>query len=94
MTLSEGRMAIEEILGSRSRLRILKLLYMLGELNLSEIARRIGVNYREAKKQVQILEAAGIITCKRFGRIKLYRLNEPSNRVKALEALIEAWEEA
>lgn len=94
MTFSEEKMAMEEILGSRSRLRILKLLYMLGELNLSRIARRINISHREVKKHIQILEAAGLITYKRFGRIKLYRLNESSNKVKAIEALIDAWEES
>ncbi|MBC7130150.1 winged helix-turn-helix transcriptional regulator [Candidatus Bathyarchaeota archaeon] len=87
-------MAMEELLGNRSRMRILKLLYAVGELNVSEIARRLGVNYSEAKKHLQILEDAGLLVHKTFGRIRLYRLNEASKKVKAIKNFIEAWEKS
>lgn len=87
-------MAMEELLGNRIRLKILRALYMVGELNVSEIARRLGTSYSEAKKHLRILEEAGVIVHKTFGRIQLYRLNESSERVKAIKTLIEAWEKS
>jgi CRISPR locus-related DNA-binding protein len=85
-------MNVEDILSSRLRIKILKILLKMGELNVSEIARRLGVNYNTTSQHLKILENEGIIKHKTFGRIRLYRLNEQSPRVKALQNLVESWE--
>lgn len=64
----------------------------MGELNVSEIARRLGVNYNAIVQHLQILEEEGILKHKMFGRIRLYRLNEHSLKAKAIQNLIETWE--
>jgi DNA-binding transcriptional ArsR family regulator len=87
-------MGIEDIFSSKLRMKILKLLMQMGELNVSEIARRLGVNYNIVNKHLKVLEDEGIIQHKVFGRIRLYRLNEYSSKAKALQNLIEIWEEA
>jgi len=85
-------MEIEEILGNRLRLKILKVLTQLRELNVSEIARRTGANYKTVVGHLKILEAVGLLQHKRFGRIHLYRLDEKSAKARAVKALLEAWE--
>jgi CRISPR locus-related DNA-binding protein len=85
-------MNVEDVLSSRLRIKILKILLKMGELNVSEIARRLGVNYNTTSQHLKILENEGIIKHKTFGRIRLYRLNEQSPRVKALQNLVESWE--
>ena len=55
-------MMIEEVFSSRGRVRILRILSEIGELNISELARRAGLNYATAKVHLQILEEAGLIT--------------------------------
>ncbi|MEM3694910.1 MAG: winged helix-turn-helix domain-containing protein [Candidatus Bathyarchaeia archaeon] len=85
-------MSIENILSSRVRIKILKILMSMGELNISELARRLNINYSTARQHLQILEDAGMIKQKTFGKIRLYRLNEQSPRVRALQNLIEVWE--
>jgi DNA-binding transcriptional ArsR family regulator len=85
---------IEDILCSRLRIKILKILIQVAELNVSEIARRLGVNYVTTSKHLEILEREGIVLRKMFGRIRLYRLNEGSPKTKALQSLIDAWEHA
>jgi DNA-binding transcriptional ArsR family regulator len=87
-------MSLEQVLSSRPRLKILIMLVQLGELNVSEIARRLGTNYEATSKHLKILEDEGILQHKTFGRIRLYRLNEHSGKTKALQTLIEAWESA
>jgi DNA-binding transcriptional ArsR family regulator len=85
---------IEDVFSSKLRMKILKTLIQVGELNVSEIARRLGVNYVTTSKHLQALEEEGIVLHKMFGRIRLYRLNEHSSKVKAVQNLIDVWEHA
>ncbi|HYB69012.1 MAG TPA: winged helix-turn-helix domain-containing protein [Candidatus Acidoferrales bacterium] len=85
-------MNVEEVFSSKLRIKILKILFNVGELNVSEIARRLKINYISASKHLKILEDEGILQRKMFGRIRLYRVNELSRKTKALENLIDAWE--
>jgi len=87
-------MSIEDVFSSKPRMKILKTLYNIGEVNVSELARRLRINYVSASKHVKILEEAGILQHKMFGRIRLYRFNEQSKRAKAVQNLIETWEDS
>lgn len=85
-------MQIEEVLGNKLRIKILRILNHMGELNVSEIARRIGANHKTTLKHLKILEDEGILHHKRFGRIRLYRFNMGSAKATAIQSLIENWE--
>jgi DNA-binding transcriptional ArsR family regulator len=87
-------MNVEDVFSSRLRMKILRILVQVGELNGSEIARRLNVNYVTTSKHLKALENEGILVHKVFGRIRLYRLNEHSPKAKAVQALIETWEHA
>ena len=87
-------MNIEEFFSSRLRMKILKVLAQVGELNVSEIARRLGANYKTTNEHLKLLEDEGIVLHKVFGRIRLYRFNEHSPKAKAIQDLMEAWEHA
>ncbi|MEM3536170.1 MAG: winged helix-turn-helix domain-containing protein [Candidatus Bathyarchaeia archaeon] len=87
-------MNVEDVLSSRIRMRVLKILVQMRELNVSEIARRLGVNHNTASKHLKVLEDEGILQHKLFGRIRLYRFNENSPKAEALQNLIEVWEQA
>ncbi len=86
-------MEIEEVFSSKPRMKILKLLARLGTLNVSEIAKRIGLNYSATNKHLGLLETEGILVQRSYGRIRMYRFNETSARSKAVQALIEVWEQ-
>jgi DNA-binding transcriptional ArsR family regulator len=85
---------VEEIFSSRGRVKILRLLVEIGELNISEIARRAGLNYATTNQHLCLLEDSGLIRHKSFGRIRIYRLNEDNPRTKIVKGLIEGWEQA
>jgi len=87
-------MNVEDVFSSKLRIKILKMLMQVGELNVSEIARRLCVNYNTTSKHLQVLEDEGILQYKVFGRIRLYRLNEYSPKAKGVQNLIETWEHA
>jgi DNA-binding transcriptional ArsR family regulator len=86
-------MEIEEVLSSKSRVKILKLIYTLGSLNVSDVARRINTNFASASKHLKVLEAEGILKVYVYGRVRMYRFNDGSAKAKALSCLIDAWEE-
>jgi DNA-binding transcriptional ArsR family regulator len=87
-------MMVEEIFSSRGRVKILRLLVEIGELNISEIARRAGLNYATTNQHLSLLEDSGLIRHKSFGRIRIYRLNEDNPHTKIVKELIEGWEQA
>lgn len=87
-------MNVEDVFSSRLRVKILKIIAQVGELNVSEIARRLSVNYKVTNNHLKILENEGILEHKVFGRIRLYRFNEFSPKAKAIQKLIEVWEHA
>ena len=84
-------MSIEDIFSSKGRVRILRILVEIEELNISEIARRAGLNYATTNQHLQALENAGLVRHKRFGRIRTYRFNEEDSRVTLIKKLIENW---
>jgi len=84
---------LEEVFSSKPRMKILKLIERLGELNVSDVARRIGVNFTTTSRHLRILEEEGILQERTYGRIRMYRFNQNSLRAKAVQALIEAWEQ-
>lgn len=84
-------MELEEVFSSKLRMKILKLLYELGSLNVSDIARRLGSNFASTSEHLKVLEAEGILQELPYGRVRMYRFNEASPKAKAVKSLIETW---
>jgi len=82
---------IEDTLSSKGRVKILRILAEIGELNISEIARRAGLNYATTNQHLQALERASLVRHKTFGRIRIYRFDEVNQHAKAVKNLIEVW---
>ena len=86
-------MQVEEVFSSKPRMKILKLVARLGALNVSDIARRINLNYSTTNEHLKLLEAEGILLQKVYGRVRMYKFNESSPKAKAVQNLIETWEQ-
>jgi DNA-binding transcriptional ArsR family regulator len=86
-------MEIEEVFSSKPRMKILRLVARLGALNVSDIARRINMNYSTTNQHLKLLEAEGILQQRVYGRVRMYRFNEVSPKAKAVQNLIETWEQ-
>jgi DNA-binding transcriptional ArsR family regulator len=76
---------IENLLGSKARIRILRVLLDKEELNITAIAREAGVSYKTALHHLEELKSMGVITEKVFGRVRVFRVNHDDLRVKALK---------
>jgi DNA-binding MarR family transcriptional regulator len=91
-------MEFEEVFSSKPRMKILKILNKsekeTNHLNVSEIARRLKINYTATNEHLQILESEGILKRHLYGeRIRIYSYNETSEKAKAIRKLIQVWEQ-
>ena len=86
-------MPIEDVFSSKGRVKILRILSEIGELNISEIARRAGLNYATTNQHLQVLENYKLVRHKTFGRIRIFRFNEKNPRARMIRQLMEFWEE-
>ena len=62
----------EELLGSRGRIRVLRVLAEGGELYLTEVGRRTGMNYTSVERHLEKLKEMGLIREKRYGKIRIF----------------------
>ncbi|HUS79121.1 MAG TPA: helix-turn-helix domain-containing protein [Patescibacteria group bacterium] len=62
----------EELLGSRGRIRVLRVLSESGELNISEVGRRTGMNYTSVERHLEALTGMGLLREKRYGKIRIF----------------------
>jgi DNA-binding transcriptional ArsR family regulator len=86
-------MLVEDVFSSKQRMKILKLIFQLGNLNVSDISRRTSSNFGATNKHLLILEDEGILQVRTYGRIRMYRFNESSPKAKAVQTLLETWEQ-
>lgn len=89
---TNDRFSLEEILGSKVRIRILKTLFKLGEANITRIARETNTHFSLVEKHLQRLKEMGIVEEKRIGRIRLFGLNYGNPKVHLLMELIRSME--
>jgi len=91
-TEDTSKIAIEDLLSSRGRIKILKELAKSTELNISELCRRVDLNHSSTKSHLEVLLASGLIEEKKFGRIKIYRYKIEDLRARSLRSFIDLWE--
>jgi DNA-binding transcriptional ArsR family regulator len=86
-------MKLEDTLCSKTRIKILKVLMKLGQLNTSQIAEKVGGNYGSVCKHLDVLEEEGILEMALCGsRVRYYRFNQRSPKALAVQALLQIWE--
>ncbi|TFF98830.1 MAG: ArsR family transcriptional regulator [Promethearchaeota archaeon] len=84
---------IENLLGSRARVKILKILAINSELNISSIIKEANLNHKNAKKHLQYLKKVDLIQQKNFGRIKIFRFKKENLKAKCFKNFLEIWED-
>ncbi len=84
--------SIEDLLGSKARIRILKVLAKNNEMNISYIIKKTRLNHSNVLKHLEILKDLNIIQEKKFGRIKIYRYKNENIKANCLKKFIEIWE--
>ena len=85
-------MEVEQVLSSRGRVKMLKVLMEAGELNISELVRRAGLNHSAASAHIEALKQAGLLEEKQFGRIRILKARLEDPRVQALKKAFELFD--
>ena len=83
---------IEDLLGSKARLKILKTLALNEELNISLIISKTKLNHANVLKHLNFLKSFNLIQEKKFGRIRIYRYKTENIKARSLKNFIEIWE--
>ena len=81
--MSRGKpdLRAEEILSSKGRVRVLRMLSESGELHISEVSRRTGLNYTSVERHLVKLQRLGLLREKRYGKIRVFEVAFRSLRV-------------
>jgi len=87
-------MELEDVFSSKLRMKMLKLIFELGSLNVSDIARRLNTNFTSAAEHLKLLAAEDILEERLYGRVRMYRFKEGSMKALAVQKLIEAWQQS
>ncbi len=89
----EPKRLIEDLLGSRARVRILKSLALNEELTISLIIKNTKLNHSSVSKHLHYLMEMDMVQEKRFGRIKIYRYKVENTRARAFLNFLRIWED-
>jgi DNA-binding transcriptional ArsR family regulator len=83
---------IENLFGSRARIKILKTLVKNNELSISQIIRNTRLNHSSVVNHLNHLIRLNLVQEKRYGRIKILRYRLENIKARSLKKFIEIWE--
>ena len=83
---------VEEVLSSQGRVKIVRIMMESNELNISEITRRSGVSHSAVEPHLEFLVGLGLLTEKRFNRIRIFRVNHSNPYTKVLGRFLSEWD--
>lgn len=84
--MKKGRGSIEDILGSRAKIALLRFLSLNRDwqFNLSKISSGIGMDKGALSRIIKELEALDALEVKRSGKLLLFRLNSDDKLISEL----------
>jgi predicted transcriptional regulator len=88
----ENKNLIEDLLGSRARVKILKSLAINEELTISLIISKTRLNYSCVLGHLNYLKKKNLIQEKKFGRIKIFRYKLENIKARSFKKFMEIWE--
>jgi len=86
------KVMLEDIIGSRNKVKILRILASHELISFSELRKRIGLNYNALKKYLNTLIRAGILKEYEISKFKIYKLRREDRRVKHIIELFKVWD--
>lgn len=82
---------LEEILSSKARVRVLRVILRRGEVNISQIIKDTRLNHKTVCKHVNYLVGVGLIEEVKIGRLRLLRPNWLNPKTRRLEELFSSF---
>jgi len=63
-----------EVMGSKGMIRVLLVMSESGELNISGVSRRTGLNHYTVQRHLEKLMRLGLVQEKRYGKIRIFEV--------------------
>ena len=82
---------VERLFSSYGRIRIISIMIESNELNISEITRRSGISHSSTALHLEVLVNLGLLTEKRFNRIRIFRVNHSNPYANILARFLSEW---
>jgi len=79
---------LETLFCSKARAKIIKILAINGELNISKIIKLTKLNHKIVITHLKYLIEEGIVQEKRYGKIRIFRFKEENIKAKYIKNLI------
>ncbi len=85
-------MNLEKILRSPGRIKVLHYILDKGQVNITRIIRETGLPHKLVSKYIKELEEVGIVSERRYGRLRVIEANLLDPKVSALREIIKELE--
>jgi len=82
---------LEDVFCSRTRMRLLKILFKLGQLNTSDLAHKLGANYATTLSHLTLLKKEGVVTERLSGKTRFFRFTK-TLKARAVLRLLDEWD--
>ena len=82
---------LDQVFSSKGKAKILEILAINSELNISEIVKRSLLNHSNVVQHLNYLIGINFIQEKKFGRIRIFRYKIENIKARALKKMIEIW---
>ncbi|MBY9002902.1 MAG: ArsR family transcriptional regulator [Candidatus Lokiarchaeota archaeon] len=83
---------IENLLGSRAKIKILRTLAVNNELSITQIIKNTRLNHSSVMAHLNHLKLLNLVQEKNFGRIRIFRYKNENLKARSLKKFIEIWE--
>ena len=82
--MERAQMNLEDILGSKVRRKIIRVLWKIGSTNVTDLVRRTNTTYNQLIPQLLALEREGIVSEQRYGRVRMITLERENRKTLLL----------
>ncbi|MCE4603409.1 MAG: helix-turn-helix domain-containing protein [Aeropyrum sp.] len=83
---------LEDIITSKGKVKILKILVKDGQANITRLVRETGMHHKLVSKHIEDLKRMGLVGEKRYGRIRFIYLEYGDPRVRVIREIIKSLE--
>jgi DNA-binding transcriptional ArsR family regulator len=89
--IKDDMLQLDQVFSSKGKAKILEILAINSELNISEIVKRSLLNHSNVVQHLNYLIGINFIQEKKFGRIRIFRYKIENIKARALKKMIEIW---
>ena len=82
-------MDLRRLIASSCRQKILETLSKVGQTYVMDLVRKVNSTYTQVNRNLGILEKEGIVKSKRYGRVRIIRLNRENPKTEAILKALE-----